>query len=41
MINAWVGLRPGRTSARLEREEKRFRDKTGKEGCLKVGFWNT
>ncbi|KAK2558302.1 D-aspartate oxidase [Acropora cervicornis] len=41
MINAWVGLRPGRTSARLEKEEKRFRDKSGKEACLKVGFWNT
>lgn len=36
MINAWVGLRPGRTSARLEKEEKRFRDNSGKEACLKI-----
>ncbi|XP_015770496.1 PREDICTED: D-aspartate oxidase-like [Acropora digitifera] len=36
MINAWVGLRPGRNSARLEKEEKRFRDKSGKEACLKI-----
>ena len=40
MIDAWVGLRPFRSSVRLEKEEKRFEDKIGQERCLKVRTWN-
>ncbi|XP_068679673.1 D-amino acid oxidase-like isoform X1 [Montipora foliosa] len=36
VIDAWVGLRPFRSSVRLEKEEKRFEDKIGQERCLKI-----
>ena len=36
MLEAWVGLRPGRPSVRLEKEVRKFKDKFGKERNLKV-----
>ena len=37
MLEAWVGLRPGRPTVRLEKEVMKFKDKLGKEKSLKVG----
>lgn len=36
VLEAWVGLRPGRPSARLEKELWRIKDKFGRERSLKV-----
>ena len=37
MLEAWVGLRPGRPTVRLEKEVMKFKDKLEKEKSLKVG----
>ncbi|KAJ7374087.1 hypothetical protein OS493_009418 [Desmophyllum pertusum] len=36
VLEAWVGLRPGRPSVRLEKQVMKFKDKLGKETSLKV-----
>lgn len=36
VLEAWVGLRPGRPSVRLEKEVRKFKDKFGRERNLKV-----
>jgi len=36
VLEAWVGLRPGRPTVRLEREVRKFKDKLGKERSLQV-----
>ena len=40
MLEAWVGLRPGRPTVRLEKEVMKFTDKLGKERSLKVSREN-
>ena len=36
MLEAWVGLRPGRPCARIEKEVMKFKDKVGRERSVKV-----
>ena len=40
MLEAWVGLRPGRPTVRLEKEVMKFKDELGKEKSLKVSREN-
>ena len=40
VLEAWVGLRPGRPSVRLEKEVMKFKDKLGEERSLKVSRGN-
>ena len=36
VLEAWVGLRPGRPCTRIEKEVMKFKDKVGRERSLKV-----
>jgi len=36
VLEAWVGLRPGRPCTRIEKEVMKFKDKLGRERSLKV-----
>ena len=36
VLEAWVGLRPGRPSTRIEKEVMKFKDEVGRERSLKV-----
>lgn len=38
MLEAWVGLRPGRSTVRLEREVMKFNNNLGDENTLKVSL---